>query len=237
MVLVVIQAKMGSKRLPGKSLMEISHKPMLELIIDRVSKSELSDDMVIATTLDDKDDIIQEMCENKNIKCHRSKIGDVLSQFCSIVDQYKPNFVVRITADCPLIEVEIVDSCIDLCVKENKDYVSNLLPRTYPRGLDVEVVKSGILKKLDYLDKEYREHVTLYLRKNPDDFNIGNVSNDIDYSYMRWTVDTMEDLIFVRKVYNSFKKEFNYREVIELLKYHPDWVINDTSPILEAKIK
>lgn len=238
-IIAIIQARVGSNRLPRKVLLDIQGQTMLERVASRVKRVESLDGVVIATTTNKSDDAIEALCREKMFVCFRGSESNVLKRYCQAALKYRADAVVRITADCPLIDAEIIDGVVVkyLSAYPDVDYASNLMPRTYPRGLDAEVVNSqtlyGIMDKVGD-DAFGKEHVTLYIRQHPEEFRVVNVSNDKDYSYLRWTVDTAEDLEFARRVYGHFgDRVFGWRDVLKLLDEHPEWVIRDTAPILE----
>ncbi len=231
-IVAIIQARVGSKRLPFKMLRDIEGQTMLERVADRVKEAETLDGVVVATTVSESDNAIAKLCEEHSWYCFRGSEDDVLDRFYQTALFYKADIVVRITGDCPLIDSQLIDKIVNefLSLYPNIDYASNLLPRTYPRGLDVEVISVSALRREWESSVKWREHVTLNLHRNPEKYRIVNVSNGRDYSYMRWCVDIVEDLGFVRKVYGYFKdRKFHWEDVVRLLtKAHPDWIIIDT---------
>ena len=155
--------------------------------------------------------------------------NDVLDRYYQAALAFGAEAIVRITSDCPLIEPEIIDRVVSefLSHYPDADYVCNVLPRTFPRGLDVEVMSFEALKRAWHEDNNpaWREHVTQYIQRHPEIFRIRNVASEVDYSHMRWTVDTPEDLIFVRKIYEYFGHDnFSWKDVLHLLKLHPEWL-------------
>lgn len=229
-IVAVIQARMNSERLQGKSLLGLEGKPMLERVVERVKRAYKLDDLVVATTTNEKDNAIADLCFSKGWVCHRGVEGKVLGQFYDIAISQRLDAAVRITGDCPLIDAGLMDDVVDKFLEyyPDIDYASNILPRTYPRGLDVEVIKFSALEKEWRESEKWRNHVTVSLRKNYWNYRTRNVANDGNYSYMRWCVDTAEDFGFARKVYRHFGDGiFNWMDVIRLLEKHEDWVIMD----------
>jgi len=213
--------------LAGKVLLDLAGCPMLERVVNRVSRSKTISNVVIATTIQPCDDTIVGLCESRGWKYFRGNETDVLDRYYQSATTFKADIVVRITADCPLIEPEIIDRVSNefLSVYRDVDYVSNTLIRTFPRGLDVEIISYLALTKAWQEDQDpaSREHVTPYIWRQPDKFRIFNVANDRNYSHMRWTVDTAKDLAFIRKIYDYFKNDtFSWREVMGLLKENPE---------------
>jgi len=228
-VVAIIQARMGATRLPGKVLMDVAGQPMMARVVNRSRRAKGLDAVVIATTTQPVDDAIVRLCHEQGWLLFRGSEEDVLDRYYRAALALEADVVVRITSDCPLIEPELIDSSVATFLPHRPplDYLSNTLVRTFPRGLDVEVMSFKVLKRAwqEEDNPAWREHVTPYIWRQPDKFKIRNVTNDEDYSHMRWTVDTAEDLAFVRKVYEYFKNDtFSWREVLELLKEHPEWL-------------
>jgi len=229
-VVAIVQARMGATRLPGKVLEDLAGQPMLARVVDRTHQAKALDTVAVATTTQPVDDVIVRLCEERNWTYFRGSEEDVLDRYYQTSSALDADVVVRITADCPLIVPEIIDRIINefLSYYPEVEYVSNTLVRTFPQGLDVEVMSFDALKRAwqENQNPAWREHVTPYIWRHPKKFKIRNVTNDIDYSYMRWTVDTIEDLTFVRKIYQHFQNDsFTWREVLYLLlEIHPEWL-------------
>lgn len=220
---------MGSTRLPGKVLEDLAGEPMLARVVNRTRWAKTLDIVVVATTTQPVDDAIVLLCEKQGWSFFRGSEGDVLDRYYQAALAFKADAVVRITSDCSLTEPEIIDKVVTefLSHYPQAEYVSNNLQRTFPLGLDVEVMSFGALEKAWQEDSNpsWREHVTPYIWHHPEKFKIRNIANDTDYSFMRWTVDTIEDLTFVRKIYNYFQNDtFSWREVLHLLETHPEWL-------------
>jgi len=228
-VTAIIQARTGATRLPSKVLEELAGEPMLARVVNRTGRAKTLDAVVVATTVKPADDAIANLCKARGWQLFRGSEDDVLDRYYQTALNYQADIVVRITADCPLIDPEIIDKAINVFLTDypSLDYVSNSLIHTFPLGLDVEVMSFTALTRAwnEDTNPAWREHVTPYIQRHPDKFKIRDVTDDKDYSYMRWTVDTIEDLAFVRKVYDHFKNDtFSWREVLELLKEHPEWL-------------
>lgn len=224
----IIQARLGSTRLPGKVLLPILDKPMLWWDVYRVRKSRLIDEVVIATTEHPRDDAIANLCAEEGWACWRGSEDDVLDRYYGAAKAFGAETVVRITSDCPLIDPSVTDYAIAIfnSITPALDYVSNGVVRTYPRGLDTEVFTFAALEQAWKEDQSsWREHVTPYIYRSPGRFRLGDVTNPTNYSHHRWTVDTPEDMELVRRIYNHFGHgDFGWREVLALLDEYPDWV-------------
>jgi len=228
-VVAIIQAHMGSTRLLGKVMKELAGEPMLARVVNRTQRAQTLDSVVVATTAQPDDDAIAELCAEHGWPCFRGSEKDVLDRYYHASVAHKVDVVVRITSDCPLIDPEIVDRVVQEFLDSRcLDYVSNTLsPRTFPRGLDVEVMAFDALERAWHEDDNpaRREHVTPYIYRHPEKFKLHAVTSDVDYSHMRWTVDTSEDLAFVRKIYEHFGNDrFSWRDVLRVLEEHPEWV-------------
>ena len=231
MIVAVIQARMGSRRLPGKVLLDLKGKPDLWHVVTRVSRAKKIDKIVVATTTLPEDCQIEELCQRENIDVFRGSVDDVLDRFYQAVSNLqkqgnKIEFVVRITADCPLIDPEIIDAVIDRIKEGNYDYVSNVIPPTYPDGLDVEVFTVNALKDA-YEHAQLtsdREHVTPFII-NSGSLKKSNISHSVDLSSLRWTLDEPEDYEFIRQIFNYLYDQnprFTMSDVLHLLTTHPE---------------
>ncbi len=230
MKVVVIQARMGSSRFPGKVLEDLQGHPMLWHVVNRVRQARKIDEVVVATTDRRVDDPIARFCERVSVACFRGSEQDVLDRFYQAARANGADIIVRITADCPLIDPAVIDKVVARFEQGDCDYVSNVFRYTYPDGLDTEVFSSAALERAwrEASKPSEREHVTPYLRT--DRFRTANVESEIPVSPVkfRWTVDHPGDLEFVRKVYAAFSKngkkseQFGFRDVFDLLKERPD---------------
>ena len=176
-VLGIVQARMGSKRLPGKVQKEILGKPMLWYLLNRLWYSNEIDQCILATSSSLKDDVLNTFAKKNNIHCYRGSEEDVLSRFYEAATKFNGEIIVRITGDCPLVDPLIVDKFINMHISSCADYTSNTLKRTFPRGLDVEIFNYDVLKEAqNNANKSYeREHVTPYIYNNPKKFKLKNV--------------------------------------------------------------
>ncbi len=231
-VVAIIQGRMGATRLPGKVLMDIEGKAMLARVVERVSRARLIDDVVVATTLDSVDDEIALFCVRKGFLHTRGSNEDVLSRYLDSAEEHQADVIVRITADCPLIDPEVIDKTVAnfLAHKGDLDFGSNrgkgAINRTYPIGMDVEVFSRAALERAGYeaLQDYEREHVTPYLYEVPGRFRTASIDSGGDYGNIRWTVDTAKDLEFVRQIYRRLKDkpDFGMADVLEVLRKEPE---------------
>ncbi len=226
-VLGILQARMTSTRLPGKVLEPILGKPMILHQIDRLSRASMMNKLVVATSQDSSDDPLAAELSAVGVDVVRGSLDDVLDRFQQVIGDYEPDVVVRLTADCPLASPSVIDQVISGFLDSDLDYLSNTLRPTYPDGLDVEVVRASVLSWVaeNASDPPEREHVTLGVYRRPEMFALGNVTNDVDLSDLRWTVDTPEDLEFIRWVYGQLhedRPDFDLPEVLALLEAHPE---------------
>ncbi|BFN05018.1 cytidylyltransferase domain-containing protein [Clostridium tetani] len=227
-VVCIVQARIGSTRLPGKVLKKICGKTVLEHDIDRLRKIKNIDEIIIATTILEKDNAIVKECERLGVKYFRGSEEDVLSRYYYAAKENNADIVVRVTSDCPLIDSGVSEKIIQYYLDNiNKyDYVSNTIERTYPRGLDTEVFSLKALEKAFNESKlqRDREHVTPYIWSNSDIFKLYHYKNDKDYSELRWTLDTKEDYRLISSIYENFrnKKCFSMHEIIKLLERNPE---------------
>ena len=218
--LVVLQARMSSNRLPGKVLKPINGQPMIYRQIQRVLRSSLVEEVVVATSTSDSDDELVEFLESEKIKVFRGSLDNVLSRFLQITKEVNPTNIIRLTGDCPLVMPKLIDEMIAYFEENSPDYLSNSLNPSFPDGLDIEIISREAISKLESLNlsKMELEHVTLGAYSRPELFRVMNFSDSINRSNMRWTVDYPEDLEFVRTVYSNFKgreANFDYDEVLK----------------------
>jgi spore coat polysaccharide biosynthesis protein SpsF len=227
----IVQARMGSTRLPGKVLMDLHGEPMLARCVGRVRRAQSLDQVVVATTTEPEDDVIEGLCVARGWACFRGSEPDVLDRYYRAACAYRADAVVRITSDCPLIDPGLIDHVAHalLLNRDALDYVSNFVPRrTFPRGLDAEAISFAALERSWCEDDNpaWREHVNEYVLHHPQRFRIRGVTREPSLGHMRWTVDTGEDLEFVRRVFAHLgPDDFDWHEVLELVRRHPDWSV------------
>lgn len=225
--LAILQARMSSTRLPGKVLEPVLGIPMIIRQIERLKASNELDHIVVATSQEASDDALAEALFSAGIDCFRGNLDDVLSRFAECASEYPTENIIRLTADCPLADPEVIDSVVLHHLSSGADYTSNTLKRTFPRGLDVECFTSESFSRLQQfeLSSQEREHVTMGFYQRPDIFVLENVSDAIDRSELRWTVDYPEDLTFVREIYSklySDKDLFTSEDIREVISQHPE---------------
>lgn len=224
-IAAIIQARMGSMRLPGKVLIKVLGKTILEYAVSRVSKANV-DKVIVATTTGAKDNKIVSLCQSLKIDTYRGSENDVLDRYYNAAKAFGAEHVIRITADCPLIDPLIINDGIKHYFDIKPDYCSNTLDRTYPDGEDVEIFSFRTLERAWAESKlQYeREHVTPYIKKHPEIFKLCNFKNSINIGQMRWTLDTREDLELIRAVIEGVcpkKKDFHMSDVLSFLKENP----------------
>ena len=229
-VVAIIQARMGSTRLPGKIMKEVLNKSLLEYQIERVKRAKFIDEIVIATTTAESEKPIINLCEKLSIKYFRGSEADVLSRYYKAAKTFEADVVVRMTSDCPLIDPDIIDQVVQYYIDnvDKFDYVSNTIKRTFPRGMDVSVFSFKTLNNVYNVatDSVDREHVTRYIYNNPKKYRLGYVINSIDVSNHRWTVDTIEDFNLISKMLKELypqNRKFTMEDCIVLLNRKPEW--------------
>jgi len=223
----ILQARMTSSRLPGKVLEPIEGEPMIGRQIERLRRSSALVGLVVATSVDPSDDPLVAYVESLDVPVVRGSLDDVLGRFISVLDEFMPEAVVRLTADCPLASPTVLDRVASSFLTSDVDYASNTLEPTWPDGVDVEVVRSDALRWVaaNSSDPHEYKHVTLGVYRRPDRFRCLNVAGDVDLSSLRWTVDNAEDLAFVRSVYASLfpaRPDFDVADVLDFVREHPE---------------
>jgi spore coat polysaccharide biosynthesis protein SpsF len=224
-VVLMIQARVNSKRFPKKVLAKIESKPMIWHVINRIKKVKKVKEIVLITTQKKDDRILLKIAKESGIQSFSGDEKDVLNRHYQCALKYNADVIIRITGDCPLIDPEIVEKMLDLYIKHDYDYITNTLVPTFPDGLDTEILSFKVLKKIANKAKlpSEREHVTAYIRNNQDKFRIFNYENQDDLSYLRFTVDEKKDLKLVRKIYSRMrpKKIFSLKSIIKTISKYP----------------
>lgn len=244
-VVAIIQGRMSSSRLPGKILADIAGQPMLQRVFARTARSASVTETIFATTTDPSDDPVAEYCDFSGIPLTRGSQFDVLDRYYQAAKQAKAGIVVRITADCPIIDPLLIDDVVNALLDGEHDFVCNRLPppwhRTYPIGLDAEACTFKVLEKAwkEANEPQHREHAMPYFYEgvalirqsrvletgtSPRGFKIALLHHTTDFGEYRWTVDTPEDLEFIREVYNRFdgRDDFSWKEVLDLVHDEPN---------------
>jgi spore coat polysaccharide biosynthesis protein SpsF len=244
-VVAIIQGRMSSSRLPGKILADIAGQPMLQRVFIRTSRAGTVNKTIFATTTDPSDDPVAEYCDFSGIPFTRGSLYDVLDRYYQTAKQARADIIVRVTADCPVIDPALIDDVINTLLDGEYDFVCNRLPppwhRTYPIGLDVEACTFEVLEKAWKEAKEphHREHAMPYFYEgvglsalsrqlsagvSPRGFRIALLNHTTDFGEYRWTVDTPQDLEFIRQVYSRFngRDDFPWKEVLDLVHNEPE---------------
>lgn len=226
MVLALVQARMSSSRLPGKVLADLDGEPMIVRQLARIAQAETVERTVVVTSVDPSDDVLVEALSSRGIEVFRGALEDVLGRYLAAAESLGAERIVRLTADCPLTDPNVIDAVVRAHDEREVDYASNVLQRTYPRGLDVESVTTAALRRVsDVATEREREHVTQGIYSRPDRFTLTSVVQQVDHSDLRWTVDTLADLSFVREVYTRLRSAgglFASTDIYELLHRHPE---------------
>lgn len=243
MITVIIQARTGSTRLPGKVMKELCGKTVLAHDIERVSQAKLADEIIIATTTHDSDDVIVQEAEHLGVKVFRGSEDDVLSRYYFAAKEAGADVVARITSDCPLIDPVILDDVIRVFLDGSYDIVTNagndLSKRTFPRGLDAEVFSFEMLETahLKAVETYQREHVTPYIYENAK--SVFYYQNDVDYSRYRWTLDTEEDWQLISEIYQRLyhrEHNFYFKDILSVMEENPE-LYNINKDIEQKKLK
>ena len=224
MIVAIVQARMSSTRLPGKVMAPILGEPMIAKQLERVRRARTLTKILVATSTDCSDDPLAGYLASKGQAPFRGSLRDVLDRYAGAAEAAgDPTHVVRLTADCPLIDPEVIDETVRLALASGAAYTSNVEPRTYPVGLDVEVMTADALRAAaaEAADPYEREHVTTFLRRRPERFAQASVTQPVDRSAMRWTVDRPADFAFARGVYEALyptNPAFTTQDVLDLLE-------------------
>lgn len=247
-IVAIVQARMGASRLPGKVLLDLGGQSMLRRVVERTRRARLLDSVVVATTSEAQDDPLAELCTARGYLVYRGSMHDVLDRFYHAARTFGAEVVVRITADCPIIDPVLIDETVQTLISCRRDLVANRLPppwpRTYPIGLDVEVCTFAAMERAwKEADQPFqREHVLPYLYEgippgalapgkehvaqsvSPRGFRVGLLHHSPDYGSLRWTVDTPEDMNLLRRIYAYFKgrDDFSWQDVLALWQLHPE---------------
>lgn len=229
-VTAIVQARMGSTRLPAKVLIKVLGTPMIGLLLERLSLSEELDEIIVATSTQSQDDVLQSYVESLSYKCIRGSSENVLNRFYESAKIVKANVIVRITGDCPLVDPALVDKFIKKFKKSNVDYLSNINPSTFPDGLDIEVFSFEALKIANELAESSfdKEHVTPFI-KNSELFKKENINHSKNISHMRWTLDEDKDLNVISNIFEHFSPNhlFSWKDILKLSESKPELFISN----------
>jgi spore coat polysaccharide biosynthesis protein SpsF len=224
----VVQARMGSTRLPGKILRPLGGRPVLGWVLRAASAAVRIDDVVVATTTEVADDATEGLCRDLGVAVHRGSVEDVLSRFLGAVDDEAPtaDTVVRLTADCPLLDPALVDAAVGAFAAADVDYLATTQPRSLPRGLDIEVVSTAALREASAeATGVERVHVTPFVYQHPDRFRLAGLVFHPDSSDLRVTLDTVEDAALLDALIDRLgDRLLPWREVVAALRDHPELV-------------
>ena len=229
-IVVIIQARMASSRLPGKILKTLGHRPALDWMMVRAARAKLVDQVVVATTVDPSDDPVAAFCEAQGYATTRGSMHDVLDRYYQTAKQFDADVIVRLTADCPLIDPDMLNDNIQtfLDAQPPLDFAANRLPmdRTVPIGLDTEICTRAALDRVwtEAQEPHHREHVMPYFYEHPEIFSILHIRHEPDYGDLRWTIDTPEDLVLLRQIVSHFegRDDFSWLDVLAVVQQHPE---------------
>ena len=232
MILAILQARLSSSRLPGKVLKPILGKPMLLHQIERLRSSKMIDKLIVATSVNSSDDVIEQMCLNNNIEVFRGDLDNVLDRYYQCAMKYNPDYIVRLTGDCPLADWEVIDNIIQFCLDGNLDYA--VTDGNFPDGLDAEIMTMDALieaKQNAVLPSEM-EHVSQYISTRGNRFKNGELESNRKLSHFRWSIDQPEDFVLVGKIYQALynhNRLFLTNDILDLLRRQPELTrINDS---------
>ena len=229
MIAVIVQARMGSTRLPGKVLRPIAGRPMLSYLLERLRRTRRASLIVVATTTSESDDPVVQLCATEGVLYTRGSETDVLGRYCDAINEFNVGTIVRVTSDCPLIDPGLIDQAIMAFLGANRpDYVSNMLAPSWPYGMAVEVVSAAALAEAnrESRDAAEREHVTPFIYRRPQRYKLVSLTMTPNLSHHRWTVDTPEDFELIRHILEALyarKADFDMTDVLALLDEHPSW--------------
>ncbi|MEZ4752926.1 MAG: glycosyltransferase family protein [Bdellovibrionota bacterium] len=236
--IITIEARMGSSRLPGKMLLPICEKPILQLVIERLKRVKLANEVVVATTVNLLDDEIEALCKSIDCAYFRGSEPDVLDRLIQTAKAFDAEVIAQTTGDCPLIDPAVVDEAIKIFRESNVDYVSNRLDRTYPTGVDPQVFYTSALERVAEKtnDPDDREHGSYYIYTHPHEFTMKNFkAEDVNLPHYRWLLDYPEDFEFTKAIYERLypsNPDFTMYDVLKLLEDEPELIkINSMYPV------
>jgi spore coat polysaccharide biosynthesis protein SpsF len=222
MLLGILQARVSSTRLPGKVLKPILGVPMLLRQIERIKRAKKIDTLLVATSTEKSDDVIEHLCASNAVPCFRGSLDNVLDRFYQAAAQYNPEHIVRLTGDCPLIDPEVIDKTITYHLSGGYDYTSSALEPTFPDGMDVEIFTCEALvqARQEAQLPSHKEHVTSFIYEHPERYKLGSFNNKENLSGLRWTVDEPEDFKLVTIIYEFLypeKHDFTMQDILNLV--------------------
>jgi spore coat polysaccharide biosynthesis protein SpsF len=225
-VLAILQARVSSSRLPGKVLKPILGRPMLLHQLDRVRRARSIDALVVATSTEPGDDAIETICASAGVPCFRGSLDDVLDRFYQAALPFHPDYIVRLLGDCPLADPDLIDRVFEFLIAGGFD-ITGAAPTTFPDGLDVEAMRFEILEHAwrHAVRPSDREHVSLFIVRQPERFRVGGYENTVDLSHLRWTVDEPEDFELVRRIFEALypaNPAFTTKDILDLLAVQPE---------------
>jgi spore coat polysaccharide biosynthesis protein SpsF len=220
---IIVQARMSSSRLKGKVLHDVRGKPLLQYLLEGLSLCKSVNKKVVATSTEKSDDSIANFCRKYNVDCYRGELNDVAGRFVDVLKRYRFNSFVRINGDSPLLDYRLIDKAVRIFQRGTYDIVTNVFPRTFPKGQSIEVLNSEIFMKSysDFMEEEDFEHVTKFFYKNSKRFNICSFSSSVDLSSISLVIDTPGDLELFKKIIIQMKKprsEYGLQEIIDLYR-------------------
>lgn len=226
MILAIVQARMSSSRLPGKVLKPLAGAPSLARQLERIERARKIDHVMVATSRNREDDVIAGLCRDLATECFRGSLENVLERYYQAAKRHQPDHVVRLTADCPMTDWRLIDDMIDDHCRHGNDYSGIGMPRSYPKGLDAEIMTFAALEAAwrDSNTPYQREHVTPFLYQHKDRFRMSGISQARDWSKLRWTLDTPADYAMIAAVYEALypsNPAFNREEIMAFLLDHP----------------
>jgi len=227
--IATIEARMTSSRLPGKIMLPLCGKPLLERLVERARQSRWLDDVVVATTTNPADDAVEQWARKAGVSIFRGSEEDVLLRVLEAAKAFRADVIVELTGDCPLLDPAIIDQLMDIYVSSDYDYVSNVLERTYPRGLDTQVFSTAVLTQVDKItrDPADRENVSLYIYEHPERYKLSGLKAPAELygPNIRICVDRPEDYTVVKRIYGALypkKPGFDSYDIMRFLKENPD---------------
>ena len=226
MLTAIIQARLGSTRFPGKILADICGKPLIWHVVERLRWSKSVVEIVLATTINKGDDDLFKWAQDNQIKVFRGSEDDVLARYYHAACEFSASEILRVTADDPFKDPDIIDNVYDLFQRNQLDFAYNNKPPTFPEGLDTEIFSFSAIRKAfnESADPYEREHVTQYFYRHPELFRQNNYSFSQDLSHLRWTIDNPEDFQMVTEIYNSLYKDgeiFKFQDILKLIAVKP----------------